>query len=226
MTEECIADTVASFARAAASAHQLGFDGVELHGAHGYLIDQFFWAGTNCRDDAWGGKTLRERTRFAAELVRAVRAAMPSTMPLSLRISQWKLQDFDAKLVSTPDELAGWVEPLAEAGVSLFHCSQRRFWTPAFPGEQTNLAGWVRRISGRRTISVGSVGLVPHFLEPNAQHEPGSASDLVRRIEREEFDLIAIGRSLLGDSHLSAKLQHNDWDAIRPFTPDVLTSLT
>ena len=88
MTEEDIADTVAAFARAAADAERLGFDVVELHGAHGYLIDQFFWQGTNQRTDAFGGKTIAERSRFAADIVRAVRAAVGPDFPLILRISQ------------------------------------------------------------------------------------------------------------------------------------------
>jgi 2,4-dienoyl-CoA reductase-like NADH-dependent reductase (Old Yellow Enzyme family) len=226
MSERDILDTIEAFAAAATMAHRIGFDAVELHGAHGYLIDQFFWLGTNRRADAWGGATLRERTRFAAELVRAVRAAMPASMPLTLRISQWKLQNYDVQLASNPHELASWVEPLAEAGVTAFHCSQRRFWTPAFATEDTNLAGWVKRITGRTTISVGSVGLEPHFLEPSAQDKPGSASDLVRRIQRGEFDLIAVGRSLLGDSQWTDKLKERRWDAINAFEPDALTRLT
>src|SRR5690606_16188228 len=62
MTEEDIADTIAAFARAAADAKALGFDAAELHGAHGYLIDEFFWPGTNERTDRWGGATIRERS--------------------------------------------------------------------------------------------------------------------------------------------------------------------
>ena len=58
-----MADTIAAFARAAADAKALGFDAVELHGAHGYLIDQFFWDGTNVRDDVFGGPTIAERPR-------------------------------------------------------------------------------------------------------------------------------------------------------------------
>ena len=59
MSEEDIADTVAAFGAAAADARRLGFDAVEIHGAHGYLIDQFFWDGTNARDDRYGGASVR-----------------------------------------------------------------------------------------------------------------------------------------------------------------------
>ncbi|TMV63933.1 12-oxophytodienoate reductase, partial [Thioclava sp. BHET1] len=104
MTEEDIADTIAAFAKAAADAKRLGFDVVELHGAHGYLIDQFFWGGTNTRTGAYGGKTLPERARFAAEVVAATRAALGPDYPLILRLSQWKQQDYAARLAPTPQE--------------------------------------------------------------------------------------------------------------------------
>src|ERR1051325_8602217 len=82
MTEADIADTIASFARAARDARALGFDGIEIHAAHGYLIDQFFWAGSNRRTDGWGGRTAAERTRFAVEIVRAVRAEVGGRLPI------------------------------------------------------------------------------------------------------------------------------------------------
>ena len=75
MTDEDVADAIAAFGRAAADAKRLGFDVAELHGAHGYLIDEFFWAGTNTRADRFGGATLKERSRFATEVIRSVRAA-------------------------------------------------------------------------------------------------------------------------------------------------------
>lgn len=168
MTEEDIADTVAAFARAAADAQRLGFDIVELHGAHGYLIDQFFWSGTNNRDDAFCGATIAERSRFAAEAVRAVRAAVGPDFPLALRVSQWKQQDYTARNARTPDELTTWLLPLVEAGVDVLHCSQRRFREAEFPeldGEHgLNFAGWAKKLTGAATISVGSVGLADDFL--------------------------------------------------------------
>ena len=75
MTDEDIADTVHAFSNAAAAAQRIGFDAVELHGAHGYLIDQFFWKGTNQRNDRFGGDLAR-RSLFATEVVRAVRASV------------------------------------------------------------------------------------------------------------------------------------------------------
>ena len=96
MSEEDIADAIRAFADAALAAKRLGFDAVELHGAHGYLIDQFFWEGTNRREDSYGGKDLPGRARFAADIVHAVRKSVGADFPIVLRISQWKQQDYEA----------------------------------------------------------------------------------------------------------------------------------
>ena len=104
MSEVDIADIIAAFVRSAANAKAVGFDGIALHGGHGYLIDSFLWAGTNARDDTWGGD-IEGRTRFAVELVKAIRAAVGPEFPILFRISQWKLQDYEAKLAETLKEL-------------------------------------------------------------------------------------------------------------------------
>lgn len=205
MSEEDIADAIAAFASAALDAKKLGFDVVELHGAHGYLIDQFFWGGTNLRDDRFGGATIRDRSRFAAEVVKATRAALGPDFPLILRVSQWKQQDYSARLAETPAEMTDWLLPLVEAGVDILHCSQRRFWEPEFAeldgAQGLNFAGWAKKLTGAATISVGSVGLSGDFFGAFG----GKSSDvtpldqLVQRMERDEFDLIAVGRALISD---------------------------
>ncbi|UCJ18846.1 NADH:flavin oxidoreductase [Pseudomonas sp. MM211] len=216
MTLEDIADTVAAFASAAADAKRLGFDTVELHGAHGYLIDQFFWPGTNTRTDAFGGATIAERSRFAAEAVRAVRAAVGPDFPLILRVSQWKQQDYAARLATTPDEMTQWLTPLVEAGVDILHCSQRRFWEPEFAdidGEHgLNFAGWAKKLTGAATISVGSVGLDGDFFGAFGGKGSDAAvlDNLHLRLEREEFDLIAVGRVLISDAQWANKVRNGE----------------
>ncbi|MCL6326666.1 NADH:flavin oxidoreductase [Pectobacterium polaris] len=223
MTEEDIADTVAAFARAAADAKRLGFDTLELHGAHGYLIDQFFWPGTNKREDAFGGATIRERSRFAADIIRAVRAAVGEDFPLILRVSQWKQQDYSARLASSPQEMTDWLAPLVEAGVDVLHCSQRRFWEPEFPevdgAEGLNFAGWAKKLTGAATISVGSVGLTSDFFAAFGGEGSGTAAldNLYARMEQEEFDLIAVGRVLLSDAQWVQKVRSGQTDKLRGF---------
>lgn len=231
MSEEAIADTIAAFAEAAAEAKQLGFDTFEIHGAHGYLIDQFFWAGTNLRNDKWGGATIAERSRFAAEVVKAMREAVGEDYPIILRVSQWKQQVYEARLAVTPDEVEQWLCPLVDAGVDILHCSQRRFWEPEFPeidGEKgLNFAGWAKKVTGVPTISVGSVGLSGEFLASfrgvGAQQQ--SLDGLIERMERGEFDLIAVGRALLSDPEWAEKVRDGRTDELRDFDPAALSEL-
>ena len=231
MSEEDIADAVAAFASATADAKRLGFDTAELHGAHGYLIDQFFWPGTNTREDRFGGATIKERSRFAAEVVAAVRAAVGPDFPLILRLSQWKQQDYGARLADSPAAMADWLVPLVEAGADVLHCSQRRFWTPEFPdvdGEQgLNFAGWAKKLTGAVTISVGSVGLSGDFLAAfgGESSTPASLDNLVQRLEREEFDLVAVGRALLADPRWAAKVRAGDSASLHDFSPAAMREL-
>ncbi|MFG1372793.1 NADH:flavin oxidoreductase [Xanthobacter oligotrophicus] len=231
MSEEAIADTVAAFAKAAADAKRLGFDTIEIHGAHGYLIDQFFWQGTNERADRYNGATIKERSRFAAEVVVAIRAAVGPDFPVILRVSQWKQQDFRARLATTPAEMIDWLAPLVEAGVDVLHCSQRRFWEPEFPeidGETgLNFAGWAKKLTGAATISVGSVGLSSDFLGAFGGEgaEISGLDRLVDRMERDEFDLIAVGRALISDPTWARKIEAGSMEKLKSFDAATLAEL-
>jgi 2,4-dienoyl-CoA reductase-like NADH-dependent reductase (Old Yellow Enzyme family) len=221
-----IDELVAAYAQAASDAVRLGFDAIELHGAHGYLIDNFFWEGTNQRDDKYGG-SLENRTRFAVEIMQAIRGEVGDDFPVILRFSQWKQQDFDSKLAQTAEELEQFLSPLSDAGVDIFHCSTRRFWEPEFEGSSLNLAGWVKKITGKPTISVGSVGLSEEFV---ATYSDGSAEvagidELLSRMEDDEFDLIAVGRALIANPDWANRVKNNDMDSIETFHKEQLTAL-
>lgn len=230
MSKQDIRDVVRAFAQAAREAQALGFDGVELHGAHGYLIDQFFWEGTNQRDDEYGG-SLEKRLRFAIEIVEAVREATGPDFAVVLRYSQWKQQDYEARLAHTPQELERFLLPLVKAGVDVFHASTRRFWIPEFEGSDLNLAGWTRKITGQPTISVGSVGLTEDFIsgtfaaKPDAVVAQAGIDELVERMRKDEFELVAIGRALLQDPEWLAKLRDGRFDEIEPFAKKALAEL-
>ena len=223
MSDEAVADTIAAFARAAGDAKRLGFDTVEVHGAHGYLVDQFFWGGANLRTDRYGGHTIGERSRFAAEVVAAIRAAVGPDFPIILRVSQWKQQDYDARLAETPELMTQWLAPLVEAGVDVLHCSQRRFWEPEFPeidGESgLNFAGWAKKLTGAPTISVGSVGLSHDFFSAFTGRSSTTAGleRLIERMECDEFDLIAVGRALISDPDWPNKVRAEQTDALKGF---------
>jgi 2,4-dienoyl-CoA reductase-like NADH-dependent reductase (Old Yellow Enzyme family) len=226
MSEEDIADVIAAFAKAARAAQQLEFDGVELHGAHAYLIDQFFWSGLNERTDAWGG-SLVARTRFACEIVRAVRREVGGSFPIMLRFSQWKIGDYTAKLAKDPQELEQLLTPLVDAGVDIFHASTRRFWLPEFEGSELNLAGWTKRVTGKPTVTVGSVGLDGEFIAAYVgQGAPTrELNDLVARFEQGEFDLVAVGRALLQDPEWVEKVRDGRSTELRAFDAEALKTL-
>lgn len=225
MTQQEIDGIVSAFARAAADAKRIGFDGIELHGAHGYLIDQFFWEKTNQRTDQYGGD-LEARTTFAVEIIDACRRAVGPDFPIVLRFSQWKSGDYSAQLAKTPDELARFLTPLSNAGVDIFHCSTRRFWLPEFEGSELNLAGWTKKITGKPTITVGSVGLNSEFTSAvKEKNEEDNIERLLQKLEQAEFDLVAVGRALISDPAWPAKVQSGRTDEIIPFTSEATRTL-
>lgn len=230
MSEADIADTVDAFARAAADAERLGFDGVELLGNHNYLINQFFWDEFNLRSDRYGGSTLVERSRFAVEILKAVRSVVRSGFPVILRLSQWKPKDVNARIAETPQALEQWLGVLAEAGADAFHFSQMKFWEPAFPEVDgaLNLAGWAKKLTGATAITVGAVGLSGDVNESFAgkSAQPTPLDGLLARLERGEFDLVAIGRALLQDPAWLEKVRQGRVDQIAEFTPAAFATLS
>jgi 2,4-dienoyl-CoA reductase-like NADH-dependent reductase (Old Yellow Enzyme family) len=227
MTRSDLDAVIGAFAEAAADAERIGFDGVELHGAHGYLLDQFLWAGTNRRTDAYGGDPVA-RTTFAAELVAAVRERVSPTFPVIFRYSQWKQEAYSSRLAETPEELAAILTPLAEAGVDAFHASTRRYWLPEFEGSDLNLAGWTKQLTGLPTITVGSVGLDGDFLGAfMGEGAPLQGIDnLLDRLEREEFDMVAVGRALLQDPQWAQKVLAGRLGELKPYDAAALKTLS
>ncbi|MFB7593605.1 NADH:flavin oxidoreductase [Streptomyces sp. NPDC056160] len=228
MTRTDLDDVIGAFAEAAGAAERIGFDGVEIHGAHGYLLDQFLWAGTNRRTDAYGGDPVA-RTKFASEVVEAVRAAVSPGFPVLFRYSQWKQEAYDARLAGTPQELEAILAPLAAAGVDAFHASTRRYWLPEFEGSDLNLAGWTKKLTGRPVVTVGSVGLDGGDFLRGLQGEGaavGGIDNLLDRLERDEFDLVAVGRALLQDPEWAAKVLGDRFAELKPFDAAALATLS
>ena len=127
MTLRDIEETIEAYASDAEFCENIGFDGVEIHGAHGYLIDNFFWEGTNVREDEYGG-TIEKRSQFVTDIVKAVRSRVSDDFIVGLRFSQWKQHDFNAKLADTAAELEEVIMPPVNAGLDYLHSSMRRFW--------------------------------------------------------------------------------------------------
>ena len=219
-----IHDIIKAYGVAAKMAQDIGFDGIEVHGAHGYLIDQFLWSQTNLRTDQYGGDHAG-RTRFAIEVIREIRRRVGPTFPVVLRLSTWKQQDYTAKLAETPEEWAAIVIPLSEAGVDAFHISQRRYWEGEF-GSDLNLAGWTKKITGKPTITVGSVTLNNSMLEMMQGFGGSPVNNLDRLLsgfERGEYDMVAVGRAMIANPDWVKRVRAGE--PLRPYAADMLKTL-
>lgn len=230
MTKQDIDDVIEAFANAAKSAEEAGFDAVEIHGAHQYLIDSFLWEGSNKRDDEYGG-SIENRTRFAVEIAKAVRASVSKDFPVIFRYSQWKQADYSAKLAQNPKELAQILLPLKEAGVDIFHASVRRFWEAEFEGSDKTLAAITKEITGQPVVTVGSIGL-SYSLRANPEREishrlrtPDNVDEIASQRSKGYFDIAAVGRALLSDPEWPAKLREGRRSEIIPYTDEALKSL-
>jgi 2,4-dienoyl-CoA reductase-like NADH-dependent reductase (Old Yellow Enzyme family) len=120
---------------------------------------------------------------------------------------------------------------LAASGIDIFHASTRRFWLPEFDGSQLNLAGWIKRITGIPVISVGSVGLEGAF-DPRqgvraeaGRADPAMFHELAARMERGEFDLIAVGRSLLANPAWARIVRDAGPEGLAPYTKAAVDEL-
>ncbi|WIM38289.1 NADH:flavin oxidoreductase [Paenibacillus sp. PK4536] len=227
MTQQEIDEVIQAFVDAAVQAQKLGFDGIQVHGAHGYLIDQFFWEKTNQRTDRYGGDFIK-RAQFAVEIIQKIRAEVGPDYPIAIRLSQWKMSDYQAKLFDTPEQLGQFLDVLVEAGVDIFDCSTRRFWEPAFEGSDLSLAGWVKKLTGKPTITVGSIGLDSDFTTLYTEGKGAEQKDiqaLLDRLDDNEFDLVAVGRALISDPDWAIKIRENRTEELHNFTPESLTTL-
>ena len=145
-----------------------------------------------------------------------------------MRISQWKQQDYTAQIAQTPAQLGELLAPALAAGVDMFHCSQRRFWEGAFEGSPLSLAGWVKELTGKPTMTVGSVGLDREFLDSlqnGGKTDAVEISQLIERLEAGEFDMVAVGRALIADPAWPNKMRSGEAESINEFTTDMLAQL-
>lgn len=218
MTDSEVGDVIEGFARSARWAMEVGFDGIAVHGAHGYMVDNFLWEGTNRRTDRWGGDH-RERTAFAAELVRAVRREIGPEPVINFRFSQWKQQDVRARLADTPEQLEEILGPIADAGVDIFDGSQRYFDKPEYDGSPLNLAGWAKKLTGKAAQTVGGVGLNSGVYDSKQSGGSGAAlgnvHKVAERLARGEFDLVGVGRAIMHDPQWTRRVR--DDEALLPF---------
>ena len=224
MTLNDIKETIDAYASDAKICEEIGFDGVEIHGAHGYLIDNFFWSGTNIREDEYGG-SIENRSQFVSDIIKSIRENVSENFIVGLRFSQWKQHDFEAKLASNPEELKTILTSPVESGLDYLHSSMRRFWESEFTGSKENLAYWTKKITKIPTIGVGSVGLDSDFIDMTAPATPTSIDKAIDDITNDKYDLIAVGRALLSDHEWVLKMKEGRVNDVIPYTKDALLNL-
>ncbi len=184
MTRDEIDAAVAGFATAAARAREAGFDGVEIHGANGYLLDQFLTEGVNLRADGYGGD-VANRLRITVEVVEAVRAAVGSDFVVGLRSSQGKVNDFAHKWRGEV-EAAEIYARLGKLPLDYLHTTEFEAWRPAFD-DGLSLAALAGRHGGLPVLTNGSL------------HEPARAVDM---LDAHGAEMVTLGRGAL---------THADW---------------
>ncbi|MGI8780720.1 MAG: NADH:flavin oxidoreductase [Solirubrobacteraceae bacterium] len=205
MTVGDIAEAVAGFAAGAARARTAGFDGVEVHGANGYLLDQFLTAYTNRRTDAYGGSAA-DRVRIVVEVLDAVASAAGTDFPVAVRVSQVKVNDL-AYRWSGPDEAEVIFERLGAAGPAYIHvASEGAHWDEtSFLAPGVSITGLARRVAEVPVIANGGM------------HDERLAA---RLLEQGHADLVALGHGALANPdwpmRLAAQRPFDDFD------PDLL----
>ncbi len=150
-----IQHVINGFVETAKGAVAAGFDGIEIHGAHGYLISQFLSAYSNQRSDGYGG-TPEKRYRFAHEVIEAVRQVVPQDKLLVFRISDWGIADMDVSLFSTRDEYQAIIRMLSKEPIDALSVSTYDYSLKAF-GTDRNMAQLTREASHLPIFICGSI---------------------------------------------------------------------
>ena len=191
ITRDEIRQVVAGFVASALRAREAGFDGVEIHGANGYLLDQFLTTDTNRRSDEYGG-AVRNRVRLAEEVVRAVRDATGPTWPVGIRLAQSKVNDFDYKWPGGVDDAQVVGRVLEAAGATFLHVTEHDVTAPAFGDGGPTLAEALKRVVSIPVIANGGLD------------EPAVAAAVV---SGGAADIVALGKAALANPDWPARAQ-------------------
>jgi 2,4-dienoyl-CoA reductase-like NADH-dependent reductase (Old Yellow Enzyme family) len=205
MTDEQIAEAIHSFAEAAGRAiDTAGFDAVEIHGANGYLLDQFLTDYANQRADRWGGST-ENRVRLILETFKAVRTKVGANVPVGVRISQGKVNDYGHKWVDAERDAEIIFGSLADAGADFIHVTEYEAWKPAFRSDGRSLMRLAKDFAPRAAIFAN-----------------GGLHDVAQAVAAldDGADIVTIARGALANPDLPRRLSNRD--ALSPFDPTIL----
>lgn len=194
LDDEGIARVVDGFASAARRAIEAGFEVIEIHGAHGYLLHQFLSPLSNERKDQWGG-SLENRARLLLDVVRAVRAEVGDEVPVFVRISATDWVEPEGWTLEQSVQLASWI---ADAGGDVIDTSSGGLITgvtiPSAPGYQVPHAHAIKSGSHTLTTAVGQIV------------ESRQAEEIVAT---GKADAVFVGRQFMRDPHLPMRWAHD-----------------
>lgn len=183
ITREQMEEVRQGFVAAALRAKEAGFDGVEIHGANGYLLDQFLTDYLNLRTDEYGG-SVQNRVRFPAEITRAVREAVGPDTTVGIRISQAKASDHNHRWAGGAEEAEVIFSTLAASGIDFLHTTEYKAYAPAFGDQGPSLAALAKQHSGLSVIANG------HLDDPETA---------VSMLFDHAADVVALGKAALGN---------------------------
>ena len=205
MTETQIADAIDGFTESAGRAIEVaGFDAIEIHGANGYLLDQFLTDTTNTRADRWGGAT-ENRVRLILETFKAVRARVGAKVPVGVRISQGKVNDYHHKWADAERDAEIILGSLADAGADFIHVTEFEAWKPAFAEGGPSLMQLAKRYAPKAAI----------FANGNLHNVEQAVAAL-----DDGADIITIGRGALANPDLPRRW--SDRGILNDFDPTIL----
>lgn len=208
MTMEDIRDVVNGFAQATKNAKEAGFDGVEIHGANGYILDQFLTDYTNQRQDKYGGSPER-RVRLLVEVAQACREAAGEDFLVGIRISQGKVNDYTHKWAGREKEAEIIFSALGNSGIDFIHVTEYHADQPAFADGGSTLAALAKKYGGLPVVVNGNL----------SAPEQGEGM-----LQRNEADIITLGKIALANKDWVNKVaEGKSIDAFEPqafFVPD------
>lgn len=193
LTKAEIDQIIQTFASSAKNAKEAGFDAVEIHGANGYVLDQFLTEYTNQRSDSYSGST-ENRIRLAREVIKAVRDEVGDEFPVGIRISQAKVNDADHKWSGGETEATEIFTALQKAGVDFIHIAEPQAMAPAFGETGPTLVKLAKEHGKTIVIANGTLG------------DPASAEGL---LNKEGADIVTIGKAALANQDWANRVAEN-----------------
>lgn len=205
-TKEEIAEVITGFVNAAKRAQSIGFDGIEIHGANGYLLDQFLTEYTNQRTDEYGGST-ENRVRLLVEVSKAIREAVGKDFIVGIRISQAKVNDYAHKWAGKEQDAEIIFGQLGKAGLNYIHVTEYEAWQPAFDTSGASLVSLAKKYGEIPVIANGHL------------ENPEKAKEI---IENGEADVITLGKGALANHDWVNKVKNGE--PLEAFKPEEVLS--